>query len=94
VSAYSINATSMTAQNVWNYESSPPVYSPICSSIYEVPGGSLLLDYAVAANQTDAELIGLDPNHNVVFQFIYPTTNCNTAWNSRPIGLDDLQINH
>ena len=52
----------------------------------------MLVDYATADNIKEAILVGLNSNHNVVFEFQYPTTGCNTAWNARPIALDDLQI--
>lgn len=93
VSAYSIDAATMTAQEVWRYDAGQSIYSPICSSAYEEPDGSLLVDYAVASDATEALLVGLDPNRNVVFEFEYPTFTCNTAWNARPIPLDDLKIN-
>ncbi|HEV2270589.1 MAG TPA: aryl-sulfate sulfotransferase [Steroidobacteraceae bacterium] len=93
VSAYSIDPQSMTATDVWDYDADQTIYSDVCSSAYESSDKSLLVDYAVADNQTEAILVGLDPNHNKVFEFQYPTKSCNTSWNSRPIGLEDLQIN-
>jgi len=33
-----------------------------------------------------------EPNHDVAFEFEWPTTNCDTSWIARPIGLDDLTI--
>lgn len=92
VSAYSINEASMTAVNVWNYTAGQTIYSSICSSAFEAPDKSLFVDYATADSGTQALLVGLDPNHNVVFEFEYPTTWCNTAWNAQPIALDDLKI--
>lgn len=92
VSAYSIDEKSMTAQNTWNYDAGQTIFSPICSSAYAAPGRSILVDYAVADNGTQALLVGLDSNHSVVFEFEYPTSGCNTSWNSRPIALDDLKI--
>jgi arylsulfate sulfotransferase len=94
VCAYSIDSTSGTAQEVWRFDYGQSIFSPICSSAYEVPGGSVLADYAVAANYTEARLVGLDAAHNVVFDFQYPTQKtCNTSWNAIPIALEDLAIN-
>jgi arylsulfate sulfotransferase len=93
VSAYSIDEQAMTAQNVWNYEAGQMIYSPVCSSGYIGPDKSLLVDYAVADNLTEAILVGLGPNHDVVFEFSYPTSGCSTSWNARPIALDNLQVN-
>jgi arylsulfate sulfotransferase len=92
VSVYSIDSKSMTAREVWDYDAGQMIYSDICSSAYEVPGGSVLVDYAVANNATEALLVGLDPSHNVVFEFEFPTSVCSTSWNARPIALDALQI--
>ena len=82
----------MTAQNVWNYDAGQTIFSSVCSSAYEASDKSLLVDYATADNITEAILVGLDPNQNVVFQFEYPTYECNTSWNARPFPLDNLQI--
>ncbi|HET9182654.1 MAG TPA: aryl-sulfate sulfotransferase [Candidatus Angelobacter sp.] len=92
VSAYSIDEKTMTAQNTWNYDAGQTIFSSICSSAYESPDKSILVDYAVADNFTHALLVGLDPNHSVVFEFEYPTSSCNTSWNAQPIALDDLKI--
>lgn len=92
VSAYSIDEKSMTAQNAWNYDAGQTIFSAICSSAYATPNRSILVDYAVADNATQALLVGLDSNHSVVFEFEYPTSVCDTSWNSRPIALDDLKI--
>ena len=92
VSAYAINGKSMTAQNVWNYDAGRTIFSPICSSAYEAAGKSILVDYAVADNYTKALLVGLDSNHDVVFEFEYANSGCSTSWNAQPIALDNLHI--
>jgi arylsulfate sulfotransferase len=92
VSAYSIDTASLTAQNVWNFDYGQSIYSNICSSAYESADQSILVDYAVADNYTHARLVGLDPSQNVVFDFQYPTTPCNTSWNALPIALDNLTV--
>lgn len=93
VSAYSIDPSSMTAREVWRYDAGEQIYSSICSSAYEAGGESILVDYATAANGTEALLVGLDADHNVAFEFEYLTNSCETSWNARPIPLDNLQIN-
>ena len=65
----------------------------MCSSAYEAADQSILVDYAMASNGTEALLVGLDSSHNVVLELKYPTTGCNTSWNARPIPLDDLKVN-
>ena len=92
VSAYTIDPTTMTAQNVWNYDAGQAIFSSVCSSAYQTSDQSMLVDYATADNITEALLVGLDPNQNVVFEYEYPTTGCNTSWNARPFPLDNLQI--
>lgn len=92
VSAYSIDEPSMTATEAWDYNAGQTIYSEICSSAYEAANQSILVGYAVADNNTEALLVGLDSNDNVVFEFEYPTLECNTSWNARPISLDDLVV--
>jgi len=92
VSAYSIDTATMTARNVWNFNYGQSIYAPVCSSAYRAPAGSALIDYATADNLTQVRLVGLDSNHNVAFDFEYPTDGCDTAWNSVPIALESLAI--
>jgi arylsulfate sulfotransferase len=92
VSAYSIDSATSTAQEVWRFDYGQSIYSFVCSSAYEASGGSVLVDYAVADDDTEARLVGLDAAHNVVFDFEYPTQFCNTSWNATPIAFDDFSI--
>lgn len=94
VSTYSIDPVAMTAQEVRDYDAGQTLYSPVCSSAYESPDKSLLVDYAVADDETEAVLVGLDPNQNTVFEFEYAAAaeGCDTSWNARPFPLDNLQI--
>ncbi len=93
VSAYSIDESSMTAREVWNYDAGQAIYSSICSSAYEADDRSLLVDYAFTSDGK-AILVGLDAAHQTVFSFKYPSLGCQTSWNARPIGLDDLRISN
>jgi arylsulfate sulfotransferase len=92
VSDYSIDAASMTATNNWNFDYGQSIYSSICSSAYEASSQSILVDYAVADNGTEARLVGLDSSHTVVFDFQYATGSCDSSWNAVPIAFDNLQI--
>lgn len=93
VSAYSVNGSAMTAHEEWNFDYGQSIYSPICSSSYEAPGKTYLVDFATADNNTKARLIGLDSDHNVAFDFEYPSAYpCGTAWNAIPVALENLQI--
>jgi arylsulfate sulfotransferase len=93
VSAYAIDVANMTAREVWGFDHGKSLDSIICSSAYEGPQGSVLLDYAVADAGTNARLVGLDANHEVVFEFAYVNpTGCDTSWNAVPVPLDNMQF--
>ncbi len=94
VTAYAIDEAGMSATQRWEFDYTSDIYSSICSSAYEPGNGrqSLLVDYAAANEITQARLVGLNPAHDVVFDFEYPTTGCNTAWNAIPIGFNNLVI--
>jgi arylsulfate sulfotransferase len=95
VSDYTIDTTTMTAVNTWNFDYGESIYSSICSSAYEAASSqTLLVDYAEADNGTQARLVGLDSSHNVVFDFQYSTgSSCQSSWNAVPFAFDNLQIN-
>ena len=93
VSDFTIDTATMTAVNTWNFDYGESIYSSICSSAYEANSQSILVNYAVADNGTEARLVGLDSAHNVVFDFQYATGSCDTSWNAVPIAFDNLQIN-
>src|SRR6185437_9471970 len=69
VSAYSIDPATMTAREVWQYDDGQAINSPVCSSAYQTDDGSVLVDYAVADDFTQAILVGLDASRNVAFEF-------------------------
>jgi arylsulfate sulfotransferase len=92
VSAYSVDPVARSAQEVWRFDYAQSIYSFVCSSAYE-SGGSVLVDYATADNDTETRLVGLGAGHNVVFDFQYPTSQCYTSWNAVPFPLDSLSIN-
>jgi arylsulfate sulfotransferase len=93
VSAYSINASAMTAQEVWDFNYNQSIFSALCGSSYEAPGKTYLVDFPTADNYLQARLVGLDPNHNVVFDFQYSSPqDCVTGWNAIPVALEALQI--
>lgn len=92
VSAYSIDAAAGTATNPWNFDYGQTIYSDICGSAYEASDQSILVDFAVADTRTHARLVGLDSQHNVIFDFQYPTNICDTSWNAQPIPLENMQV--
>lgn len=92
VNAYSVNAAAMSAHQIWVFDYGQSIFSQICGSSYEAPGHTYLVDFAAADNRKDARLVGLDSNHNVVFDFRYLGNTCSAAWNALPINLDDMEI--
>jgi hypothetical protein len=93
VSAYSIDAATMTAREVWDFDHGQTVRSIVCSSAYEAAAGSVLVDYAFASAGTAARILGLDASHQVVFEFVYRSeVGCSTAWNAVPVPLENLQL--
>ena len=90
VSAYAIDETAMTATEVWDFAYGQSIFSPICGSVYEAPGSTYLVDYATADKETEARVVGLDSNHNVVFDFQYASPPCQTSWNAVPIPLEQM----
>jgi hypothetical protein len=92
VSAYRIDAATMTATNVWNFDYGRSIYSGHCSSAYEAGGHSLLITYARADDDMHARLVGLNSQHEVVFDFQYANRRCDTAWNAVPIPLENMSF--
>ena len=89
---YQLNLTTKVATEVWNYEQNQSVYSPICSCVYEDAPLNYLIDFASANGISDAILVGLDAAGNKIFWYQYATSGCNTAYNSRPIHLENTKF--
>jgi hypothetical protein len=92
VSSYRLDETAMTAVEAWHFDYDQSVSAPFCSSVQQLPDGSLLIDYATTENATAARIVGTDASHRVAFDYRYPSTPCGTAWNSQPIALDALTL--
>lgn len=92
VSAYEIDEINLTAREAWRFDNNASILSMVCSSVYEAANKSLLVDYAVASGFTKARLVALNPAHEVVFDFEFGTTSCNTSWNAQPIAFDNLVV--
>ena len=94
---YQLNLTARVATEVWNYENNQSIFSAICSSVYEDAPLNYLIDYAFAngsfqTGMGSAQLIGLDAAGNRVFYYQYGTLVCNTAYNARPIHLENSKF--
>jgi hypothetical protein len=91
VSAYRIDTATMTATEVWRFDYGQSVYSDHCSSAYEV-GQSILISYARVGNPLHARLVGLNSQHEVVFDFQYDTRGCSASWNAVPVPLENMSF--
>ncbi|HEY5036962.1 MAG TPA: aryl-sulfate sulfotransferase, partial [Chthoniobacterales bacterium] len=92
---YNLNLTTGVATEVWNYTNNQSLFTPYCGSTYEDSPSNYLVDYALITNlgaNTYAELLGLDATEAKIFDYRYATVNCNTAWNSIPIHMENLKF--
>jgi arylsulfate sulfotransferase len=92
VSSYKIDETARTVTNSWNFDYGTSVLAGFCSSARALPDGSVLVDYATAELDTAVRLVGLDPSHQVVFDYRFANTGCTTAWNAQPIALEAMRF--
>jgi hypothetical protein len=91
VSAYRIDAATMTATEEWRFDYDQSLYADHCSSAYEVDQ-SVLISYARVGDRVYARLVGLNPQREVVFDFQYEARGCNTSWNAVPVPLEDMSF--
>jgi arylsulfate sulfotransferase len=93
---YQINTQTKVATELWNYPNGQAFYSGYCSSVYEDVPLNYLIDYAIINNIAPpalfAEVLGLDASGNKIFDYRYPTTGCDTAWNAIPVHLEEMQF--
>jgi arylsulfate sulfotransferase len=85
---FQINLANRSATQTWAYFNSQPIWSNICSSVYQVGGNSYLIDYAAANNSP--EIIGLGANNAVAFDFQFPNAGTCNPWNTEPVTLNGL----
>jgi len=94
---YQINTQTKLATELWNFSNGEALHSPFCSSVYEDSPLNYLVDYAILDNITMGvfipEILGLDSAGNTIFDYRYTTTNCNTAYNSFPVHLENIVFN-
>ncbi|HEY2714549.1 MAG TPA: aryl-sulfate sulfotransferase [Chthoniobacterales bacterium] len=90
---YLLDLESNVATEIWNYPRDQSFYSPFCSSVYEDAPLNYVVDYAnIGGNAGDqfAEILGLSATGEKVFDYMYPTDGCETAYNSTPLHLEQL----
>jgi hypothetical protein len=95
-SAYRIEATKMKAEETLRYTHGKTLLSRVCGSATEAlladGGSTLLIDYAAAADDTEMHLVGLGADGSMAFEYMYPTNDCGTGWNSQPIPFEGLDF--
>jgi hypothetical protein len=99
---YSINESTGSATETWQFLRSQTLWSPICSSIYQ-DGTSYLIDYAAQGTGFGSfpergsgvgagpEVMGIDSNKNVAFDYVFPGS-ISLGWNADPIHLETLRF--
>jgi len=92
VSAYAIDQGKASAKEVWRFDNAQSILSDICSSAYESPDGSLLINYAAASNRTTVRLVALAPNRDVVFDFQYASAPCTAGWNAVQVPFEHMHF--
>jgi hypothetical protein len=94
---YSLDLVNNVATEVWNFPMNETIHSPFCGSVYEDAPHNYLIDYAfvnggIPGAPTYAQLLGLDAASQTIFYYQYPTTGCNTAYNSIPLHLENTKF--
>ena len=94
---YSLDLVAKVATEVWNFPMNESIRSPFCGSSYEDVPYNYLIDYALVNGglpgvPTFAQLLGLDAGGEKTFYYQYPTTSCNTAYNSIPVHLESTKF--
>ncbi len=88
---YSLDLTAKVATQVWQYPENSQIFTPVCSSIYEDQPLNYLVDYSVVGGFSGseyAELIGLTPSGQKVFDYGYRTYACEDAYRALPVHLE------
>jgi arylsulfate sulfotransferase len=93
VSIYQVDPQHHAATQVWAFDYGQSILSRLCSSVYQVADGSLLVDYSLADNGQSVRMVGLDSSHQVSFDFRYVNIGQNSAWNAMPVPLEDIHYN-
>lgn len=86
---YEIYPESATVRQVWSYPAGSNFITPFCSSIYADAPFNYLIDYAQVGGRA-AELIGLTPSGEKVFDYSYPTRGCEDAYRALPVHWESL----
>jgi len=86
---FSLNLKKGTAKEVWRFDHSPALWSPICSSIYQ-DGTSYLVDYASEGG--GIRLVGLDEHKNTGFELKIDGSGYDWGWNAYPLDFAGMRF--
>ena len=88
---FSLNLKKRTAKEVWRFDHSPAVWSPICSSIYQ-HGTSYLVNYASEDWGARIRLVGLDKHKNIGFELTINGVDWSWGWNAYPFEFSGMRF--
>ena len=88
---FSLNLKKRTATEVWRFDHSPAVWSPICSSIYQ-HGTSYLVNYASEDWGDRIRLVGLDKHKNIGFELTINGVDWSWGWNAYPFDFAGMRF--
>jgi len=91
-SRYRIDEAARTAAETWAHAPQPPIYSAICSSVYETTPGKHVVGYSAAEGGTQNRLLAVDSAGQVAFDYVYPATPCSAVFIAQPIGFSGLVL--
>ncbi len=94
---YRLDLAQNAATELWNYPREESIDTQFCGSVYEDAPFNYLIDYAfiTAPNvETTAQLVGLNASGRMIFDYQYPTSGCNTAYNSLPLHAEQFLLSN
>jgi len=86
---FSLNLSKQKAKEVWRFDHSPALWSPICSSIYQ-HGTSYLVDYASEGG--GIRLVGLDNHKRIGFELKINGSGIDWGWNAYPFDFTGMRF--
>ncbi|MFN2508891.1 MAG: aryl-sulfate sulfotransferase [Chthoniobacterales bacterium] len=87
---YELNLQAKTATEVWSFPNNEAVFSAYCSSVYEDAADNYVVDYANVRGAT--RILGLSASGEKVFEYAYPTVDCQDGYRSVPVHWENLMF--
>jgi arylsulfate sulfotransferase len=92
---YAIDQAAQTATELMDYPGTENLYTQFCGSAYEDAKSNYLTDYAFVTRDDGtsfAEILGYEASGAKVFDYMYNTGGCSTAYNSLPLHLESSRF--